>query len=155
MRRALIPLIFAIATCIASAQSSAAQRDAINLHSPGNAADSRADETASPMKETQDAARTGASEFSVTLIMTAEEAERWLGRAVYGSEGSWLGEIVALRRDPENRVIEIDADIGGFLGIGETRVRVSTDQIKEVKPDGLVLKLSRTEAENLPAIDIP
>jgi hypothetical protein len=44
-------------------------------------------------------------------------------------------------------------DLGGFLALGETRVRVSSDEVHEVKDDRIVLRLTETETRNLPPAD--
>ena len=45
---------------------------------------------------------------------------------------------------------ELSIDTGSFLGIGATRYRVTSEQIQEVKPDGLVLTLKETEVKSVP-----
>ena len=49
--------------------------------------------------------------------------DAWIGRAVYGSDGNHLGEIAAIAAG------ELYVDIGGFLGIGETRVLLNDDRL--------------------------
>lgn len=87
------------------------------------------------------------------FTITDEEADKWLGRAVYSSDGNELGEIVSLQRDPDGFLQQAKADIGGFLGFGETRILIAPDQIQDVTEDRLVLKLTEAEAQELPAID--
>ena len=48
-------------------------------------------------------------------------------------------------------MLELHADIGGFLGIGETRVRVLPTQFKLVN-DRVVLSVGSAEAKSLPHI---
>jgi len=88
-----------------------------------------------------------------TFTVTEEGAKEWLGRPVYSSDNKRLGDIAALQLGPDGKVSELSADIGGFLGFGETRVRFTADQIKEVKDDSLVVTLTEEEANSLPAID--
>lgn len=90
---------------------------------------------------------TKTARFSVT----EEEADAWLGRPVYSTDGEELGEIVSLQRNPDGSVQQLKADIGGFLGFGETRILISADQIQEVKDDSLVLTFTQAEAQELPA----
>jgi hypothetical protein len=87
------------------------------------------------------------------FIVTEEGAKEWIGRPIYSSDNKKLGDIAALQRGPDGTVGELNADMGGFLGFGETRVRITADQIKEVKDDSLVVTLTEAEAKNLPAID--
>lgn len=88
-----------------------------------------------------------------TFTVTEEAAKEWIGRPLYSSDNKRLGEIAALQLGPDGKVSELRADIGGFLGFGETRVRITADQIKEVKDDSLVVTLTESEAKSLPAID--
>ena len=50
---------------------------------------------------------------------------------------------------------QVYADMGGLLGIGETRVALAGDSIQAVQDDRIVLKLTETEAERLPPVDAP
>jgi hypothetical protein len=86
-----------------------------------------------------------------SLIMTEEEAKVWIDKPVYSSDGSKLGEVVAIARSADNTVIEIHADIGGFLGIGETRVRLTPAQFK-LQDDSVLLSVTATEAKTLPTV---
>jgi len=174
MKRILIAAVFAFsASGAAYAQDPASQPDANAVHPPESrmeqatpqttapegqkelAPTNRVGETVPPMKATEPQTSAGAeqSAFSPTLILTEDEAKGWLGRAVYSSDGKELGEIASLQRDPENKVTEIYADFGGFLGFGETRVRIAADQVQDVKPNSIVLKLSAAQADSLPVID--
>jgi hypothetical protein len=73
--------------------------------------------------------------------------DAWIGRAVYGTDGNHLGEVAAIANG------QLYVDIGGFLGIGETRVLLNDDQIDSVTDDRIVLKLTEAEASALPAVD--
>lgn len=47
----------------------------------------------------------------------------------------------------------IYVDIGGFLGIGESRVLLSGAQIGSATEERVVLKMTEAEAKNLPSTD--
>jgi len=87
---------------------------------------------------------------NATFIVTADDAKNWMGRPVYSSDNKKVGEITEITRDPDNKVTEVYIDTGSFLGIGATRYRVTSEQIQEVKPDGLVLTLKETEVKAAP-----
>jgi hypothetical protein len=113
----------------------------------GTSADSQA-------ADTQKSAATPTEPSSgATFNVTDEATKEWIGRPVYSRDGAKLGEIAALQRDSNTTVTELDADMGGFLGFGATRVRITSDQIQEAKDDGVVLTLTEAEAKNLPAIE--
>ena len=84
------------------------------------------------------------------FIVRADEAKNWIGRPVYSSDNKKVGEIIEITRDPDNKVTEVYIDTGSFLGIGATRYRVTSEQIQEVKPDGLVLTLKEFEVKAAP-----
>jgi hypothetical protein len=71
--------------------------------------------------------------------------QEWVGRYVYSSDNKDLGKIAAVKTN------EIDFDMGGFLGIGAARKHVTTDQVGSVQSDRIVLRLTKGEAEKLPA----
>ena len=48
---------------------------------------------------------------------------------------------------------DLNADLGGFLGLGATRTLIKADQIQDVKDDRIVLRLTEAEARNLPAAE--
>ena len=85
-----------------------------------------------------------------TFIVREDEVKNWIGRPVYSSDNKKVGEIIEIKRDPDNKVTELYVDTGSFLGIGATRYRVTSEQIQEVKPDGLVLTLKETEVKSVP-----
>jgi hypothetical protein len=85
-----------------------------------------------------------------TFIVTADDAKNWMGRPVYSRDNKKVGEIIEIKRGPDDKVTEAYIDTGTFLGIGGTRYRVTSDQIQEVKPDGLVLTLKESEVRSVP-----
>lgn len=86
-------------------------------------------------------------DVDVNVGAKATPTDAWIGRAVYSSDGESLGEVAAIADD------KIYVDMGGFLGLGETRKLLSGDQIQDVKDDRIVLKLTEAEAKDLPATD--
>ena len=62
-----------------------------------------------------------------------------------------MGEVAAFQRSGDNSVTEMHADIGGFLGIGETRVRLTPAQFK-LQGDRVLLDLTAAQAKDLPTV---
>ena len=62
-----------------------------------------------------------------------------------------VGEVTALKRDASGKVAELQAGIGGFIGIGETQVRVMPTQFK-LQNDRVVLSLTAEQVKTLPKI---
>jgi hypothetical protein len=71
--------------------------------------------------------------------------QNWVGRYVYSSDNKDLGKIAAVSTN------EVGFDMGGFLGIGATRKHVAAEQIGSVQNDRIVLRMTKAEAEKLPA----
>lgn len=85
------------------------------------------------------------------LVLTEAQANGWIKKAVYSSDGKNVGEVTALKRDASGKVSELQAGIGGFIGIGETQVRVMPAQLK-LENDRVVLSLTAEQVKTLPKI---
>ena len=83
--------------------------------------------------------------------MTDAEAKALVDRVVYSSDNKNLGEVAAILRDPTGHVTELHADLGGFLGIGETRVRIMPNQFR-IDNDKVVLNVTAEQSKTLPQI---
>jgi hypothetical protein len=87
-----------------------------------------------------------------SLVMTDEQARAWVNKTVYSSDAKNVGEVSAVQRDSSGKVTELHADIGGFLGLGETRVRLTPAQFR-VTDDRIVLNMTAEQAKTLPKIE--
>jgi hypothetical protein len=85
------------------------------------------------------------------ITLTDEEAKSWIDKRVFSSDGKELGEVAGFKRAPDNTVLEMHADIGGLLGMGETRVLVTPKQF-ELLQDRVVLNLTEAQAKTLPKV---
>jgi hypothetical protein len=83
--------------------------------------------------------------------LTEAEAKSWIDKPVFSSDGKELGEVAAFKRAADNAILEMHVDIGGLLGIGETRVSVTPAQFK-LQGDRVVLSLTETQAKALPKV---
>lgn len=83
--------------------------------------------------------------------MTEAQAKAWIDKAVYSSDGSNIGSVAELRLDSSGKISELNADIGGFLGLGQTRVRVMPSQFK-LAGDRVVLTLTSAQTKELPKV---
>ncbi|MFM9850050.1 MAG: PRC-barrel domain-containing protein [Hyphomicrobiaceae bacterium] len=104
--------------------------------------------TPSVQSGTQPATQDAAS--SVTL--TEQQAKEWVDKAVYSSDGKELGEVAEFKRGSDNKVTELHADIGGFLGMGETRIKLMPSEFK-LQGDRVVLSITEEQAKALPKIE--
>ena len=86
------------------------------------------------------------------MTLTEEQARSWIDKRVFSKDGKELGEVAGFKRSIDNTVLEMHADIGGVLGIGETRVVVAPAQFK-LQEDRVVLDLSEAQAKALPKVN--
>ena len=102
-------------------------------------------EAVPPMKSTDpQSVDTGAKPATFVADQT------WVGRYLYSSDDKDLGKIAAVKKT--GAASDIFFDMGGFLGLGATRKRITSDQVQDVKSDRIVLRLSESDAEKLPAV---
>lgn len=92
-----------------------------------------------------------ATPAAAALMLTADQAKLWIGKPVYSSDNTKIGEVAAFARGTDNTVNEMHADIGGFLGMGETRIRVMPAQFK-LQDDRVVLNQTAAQAKQLPTV---
>jgi hypothetical protein len=85
------------------------------------------------------------------LVLTEAQANAWIKKAVFSSDGKNVGEVTALKRDASGKVAELQAGIGGFLGMGETQVRLMPAQFK-LENDRVALSLTAEQVKALPPI---
>lgn len=85
------------------------------------------------------------------LMLTEAQAKTWIGKPVHSSDGKKIGDVAAFARGTDNSVTEMHADIGGFLGLGETRVKLTPAQFK-LEGDRAVLDLTAAQAKDLPTV---
>jgi PRC-barrel domain len=88
---------------------------------------------------------------SATLTLTDEQAKAWVNKVVYSSDGKNLGEVAAFARNATGKVNEMHADLGGFLGLGETRVRLMPSEFT-LGDDRVTLTLTAEQAKTLPKL---
>lgn len=84
--------------------------------------------------------------------LSDDEAKAWIDKSVFSSDQKNVGEVAEVSRDNTGAVTELQADIGGFLGIGETRVRVAPSDFKLMN-DRVVLNITAEQANKLPKVE--
>jgi hypothetical protein len=85
-------------------------------------------------------------------MLSEAEAKELIDAKVLSSDGKNLGEVAAIQRDSEGRVTELHADIGGFLGMGQTRVRVIPSQFT-ISDKQVRLTMTAEQVNVLPKIE--
>lgn len=85
------------------------------------------------------------------ITLTEDQAKSWIDKRVFSSDGKELGEVAAFKRAADNTVLEMHADIGGLLGMGETRVTLMPAQFK-LQGDRVILNLTEEQAKALPKV---
>lgn len=84
-------------------------------------------------------------------VLTDEQARALTNKVVWSSDQKNVGEVADIVRDSDGRIKELHADIGGFLGFGETRVRVAPDEFR-MMDDRIVLTRTQAQVETLPQV---
>lgn len=115
--------------------------DGQQMHPPTG----RVGDVVPPLKST-DKPSLGEGKTTTGAALTA--TEEWIGRSVFSSDGKELGKVASIEEDGA-----IFVDIGGFLGLGETRSRIAPEKIQSVTDDRIMLSLTEGEAKNLPAAE--
>ena len=72
---------------------------------------------------------------------------RWVDRAVYSSDGAYLGDVAALNEDDHSAIY---VTISGFLALGETTIRILAAELQHVRDDEIVVRLTEAEVRRLP-----
>lgn len=88
---------------------------------------------------------------SAAPVLSDDQAAALKNKVVWSSDQKNVGEVAEVVRDSSGRVTELHADIGGFLGFGETRVRLSPGEFKIVN-DRVELTRTKDQAANLPKV---
>jgi hypothetical protein len=99
----------------------------------------------------EDSKTTSTIQKAAGLLLTSQEAEAWIGKPVYSSDEKKLGEVAGFQRASDNAISEMHADIGGFFGLGEHRVRLMASQIS-LQSDRVVVALTAAQAKELSTI---
>jgi predicted component of type VI protein secretion system len=92
-----------------------------------------------------------AADTASSPIMTDDQAKAMKNKVVWSSDEKNVGEVAEIVRDSDGRVKELHADIGGFLGFGETRVRIAPDEFK-ILDDRIVLTRTQAQVKTLPKV---
>ncbi|MBN9261334.1 MAG: PRC-barrel domain-containing protein [Hyphomicrobium sp.] len=86
-------------------------------------------------------------------MLTEAQAKALISATVVSSDNKNVGDVAAIQRDSDGKVTELQADIGGFLGIGKTRVRVMPSQFTVTADNKILLTLTADQAKELPKIE--
>jgi hypothetical protein len=84
------------------------------------------------------------------FIVTAAEEKGWIGRPVFSHDNQKVGEVVEIKRGPDDKVTDIYFDAGADLGVGAKRYHITTHEIEQMRPDGVVVTLKETDVKALP-----
>ncbi len=101
-----------------------------------------------PMMAAPDAATPRAQ---ATEQKTVADYQAWVGKPIESSDGQNVGEIAEIVAGRGDSVQEILADVGGFLGFGQKRVKLMPSQITQ-RGEKLVVSLTKEEINKLPAL---
>ena len=149
----------ALATALTTAVSMSTMAADYSTSAPANTTTATSSTAATPTTAATTAAvpaptvATKSGQPDANILLTEELDKAWKDKPVYSSDGSNLGEVVDFQRGTDAKVIGMHADIGGFLGLMQTRVNLTTAQFK-LQGDRVVLTLTAAQAKALPAVKI-
>lgn len=89
--------------------------------------------------------------LTTSMKLNADQAKQWIGKPIYSSDDKKIGEVVSFTRSTDNTVTEMQAGIGGFLGMGETQVKLTPAQFK-MQEDRVVVNVTAVQAKDLPKV---
>lgn len=89
---------------------------------------------------------------SQSAALSDTQAKAWEKKDIYSADGKKVGDVHKIMRDSSGMVTELQADVGGFLGIGETRVRLMPNQFN-LAGDRVALSLNADQVKTLPKVD--
>lgn len=105
-----------------------------------------------PMEKTPTAPSVRSSPVQTAPSLTEAEVKELIDANVISSDKKTVGEVAAIQRDSSGKVTELHADVGGFLGMGETRVRLVPSQFT-VSNKQILLTLTAEQVGALPKIE--
>ena len=142
---------FIPATAAAAALFAATSAFAQTTPAPAPATPPAVNDT-KPLETTPTAPSVRPTQAQTAPTMTEAEAKALIDVNVVSSDNKTVGEVAAIQRSADGRVTELHADIGGFLGIGETRVRLMPSQFT-VANKQVNLTLTSEQVSALPKIE--
>ncbi len=80
-----------------------------------------------------------------------QDFKQWVGLSVESLDGQTVGKVANVLPATGSVLEEVHADIGGFFGIGETRVKLMPAQLTK-QDDKVVVSLTKEEILKLPKI---
>lgn len=119
------------------------------LMSTAAMAQTTAPQPATPAAPAAAPVATTAAPSAASLKLTEAEAKAWIDKVIYSSDGKNVGEVAAFARDGSGNVTEMHGDVGGFLGLGETRVKFMPADFK-LATDRVTLNLTAEQVKALP-----
>lgn len=84
--------------------------------------------------------------------LSESEARELMDATVVSKDNKNIGSVAAIQRDSDGKVVELHADVGGFLGIGQSRVRLSPSQFT-ISQKRILLTLTAEQVGDLPKIE--
>ncbi|MDZ4790074.1 MAG: PRC-barrel domain-containing protein [Hyphomicrobiales bacterium] len=81
-----------------------------------------------------------------------QDFKSWIGMKIETIEGVNVGEVAGVIPASGSVLQEVHVDIGGFLGFGETRVKMMPAQLTR-QGDKFIVSLTKDEVSKLPKIE--
>ena len=85
-------------------------------------------------------------------MLTAQEAQDWIGKPVFSSDWINIGEVESFQREDGNKVTGMRVNIAAFLGMGEHRISLMPAQFK-LQIDSVILDVTAAQAKALQSVE--
>ena len=99
----------------------------------------------------QDVAPKPDADASHTVATQPELAHQVLvGLPIYSSDAQKVGQVTSIDLSADGRITTVQAEIEGFLGLGSSSVRITSDQFEQ-KGDRIVLTKTADQVRGVPS----
>jgi len=125
-----------------------ADKPNVTVNQTPNKPDSNVGTTAAPDTRTPGAGAAAVAPAAGTFP-AATDVEKFIGKDVYGTNGSKVGELDNVLIGPDSHVRAAIVEFGGFLGIGTNKVAVPWNQL-QVSNDRIVADMTKEQVRSMP-----
>jgi sporulation protein YlmC with PRC-barrel domain len=98
----------------------------------------------------QDVAPKPDADASHTTARQPPLAQALVGLPIYSSDAQKVGQVTSIDVSADGRINEVQAEIEGFLGLGSSSVRITSDQFEQ-KGDRIVLTKTADQVRGVPS----
>ena len=98
----------------------------------------------------QDVAPKPDADASHTVATQPQLAEALVGLPIYSSDAQKVGQVTSIDVSADGTINTVQAEIEGFLGLGSSSLRITSDQFEQ-KGDRIVLTKTADQVRGVPS----